>query len=59
MKHNPDSDTENICFPKERKVRMSEVDEGDQEDHISSHKILSHEDKTYSVGNTITNAMLY
>ena len=53
------SDTENRCFPKERKVRMSEVDEGDQEDHISSHKILSHEDKTYSVGNTITNAMLY
>ena len=59
MKQNPDSDTDNRRLPKGRKVRMSEVDKGDQEDQISSHKILSHEDKTYSVGNTITNAMLY
>lgn len=59
MKQNPDSDTENICLPEGRKVRMSQVDEGDQKDQISSHKILSHEDETYSMGNTITNAMLH
>ena len=59
MKQNPDSDRENRCLPEGRKVGMCEVDEGDQEDQIASHKILRHEDETYSVRNTLTNAMLH
>ena len=47
-------------FAGRRKFGVSEVDEGDQEAQTSSYKInISHEDKTYNMGNTINNLTLH